>query len=242
MAPGIGVHLYHLRHAARDDLEGTLRRIADIGFVGIEVEGLFGMVPARFRELTEELGLTIVSMHMEEKDAAATAIEAAELGARAVIDGFWDVEPADLRRQLDSLNGAVAAGGPPGVQFGYHNQEREFTHFVDGRRAWDVIVEELHPRVFFEVDYAAAAMAHVDPLELVRSVADRARILHIRDVDGAGRDVPVGAGSWDTPAILAASTVAEWHIVEHEDRDDLFGSLEACYRYLVGSGLSRGAR
>jgi sugar phosphate isomerase/epimerase len=241
--PPIGVHLHSARREARDDLEGVLRRLAEIGYLGVEVEGLHGMAPDRFRALTAEVGLQVISVSVEEDGPAATAAAARELGAGTVVDGFYDLDPNDLRDQLDALNAAVAECAPQGMRFAYHNHEREFTHDVDGRRAWDVIVDELDPRVVLEVDYSHAALyAGVDPVELLGSVGERARLLHVRDATGPDVDdvTPVGSGRFDISAILAAAPVAEWHVVEHESRANVLEGIAESYRYLVGNGFSRG--
>jgi hypothetical protein len=56
--PPIGMHMFALRNEARDDFEGALRRVAEIGYLGVEVDDLQGMEPAAFRKLTEELDLS----------------------------------------------------------------------------------------------------------------------------------------------------------------------------------------
>jgi sugar phosphate isomerase/epimerase len=85
-------------------------------------------------------------------------------------------------------------------------------------------------------------LADVDPIELLRSVGERMRVLHLKDESSPGEPAPIGSGRCDTPAILAAAGAAEWHIVEYEARDNVLEGIEESYRFLVERGLSRGRR
>src|ERR1700724_2422136 len=78
---------------ARADLEGTLARLAEIGFLGIETYGLveeFG--PARVRAAISAAGLTLTSAHAPFPAggrAAAILDENEELGAPVLV---WSME------------------------------------------------------------------------------------------------------------------------------------------------------
>ena len=54
---------------------------------------------------------------------------------------------------------------------------------------------------------------------------------------------PLGEGVVDLPAVLAAATAAEWHIVELEgmDEETIWPALETSAQYLVDRGLSTSA-
>lgn len=236
--------MWSLRREARNDFESVLRRVAEIGYLGVEVASLHEMEPARFGELTDELGLERIAIHVEE-DARTTMDEAEALGISAIVNGFYEWESlADLRRQIGDLNGAVEVAEARGMQLGYHNHHHEIAGQVDGRRVYDVLLEELDPRIFMELDAYWVAVGDADPAELLRSLGDRTRILHVKD--GAARDADepntaVGAGTLDVPAIVAACPAPTWHVVELDAcAGDMLEAVEESYRYLVNNGLSRG--
>jgi sugar phosphate isomerase/epimerase len=80
----------------------------------------------------------------------------------------------------------------------------------------------------------------------------RVRRLHVKDGPGtapkpgrrgleADPQTAVGSGALDIPAILAAATHAEWHVIELDEcASDMFDAIEASYRYLTRHGFSRG--
>lgn len=232
--PPIGMHFFTVRREARADPEGVLRRVAEIGYRGVEFEGLHGMTTSRLRELADELGLTIVSLGVEE-DEQQTLREALELGVETIVTGVWEPESlAVLRAEIDSMNAFAAECTTHGIRLALHNHWQEFEQ-LEGRRVYDVLLDELDSAVFMEVDYYWAETAGVDSAELLRSLGERARIVHFRDGDGKldGVETAVGAGEQDIAAIVAAAPHAEWHIVECEVDGDQFAALADSYRFLT---------
>ena len=60
----IGLQLYTVGDLARKDLEGTLKRIADIGYETIELAGLHGHTVPELRAAADAVGLKLVSIHI----------------------------------------------------------------------------------------------------------------------------------------------------------------------------------
>ena len=52
-SPPISVQLYSLREEAANDFEGVLRRIGEIGFVGVELAGFHGLTPKQFAAIAD---------------------------------------------------------------------------------------------------------------------------------------------------------------------------------------------
>ena len=63
MTPPISLQLYTLRDLLSQDFEGTIRNVADMGFVGVETANMFGDSPASAASLFRELGLTVSGAH-----------------------------------------------------------------------------------------------------------------------------------------------------------------------------------
>ena len=64
MALPIAVQLYSVRTEANADLRGTLTKIKEMGYDGVEFAGLYGYTPADIRALCDELGLVPISAHV----------------------------------------------------------------------------------------------------------------------------------------------------------------------------------
>lgn len=251
--PGIGVMMYTVLEQARADLEGTLARLAAIGYQGIETYGLvehFG--PARVRRAIDAAGLTLTSAHapFPAGDQAQRILdENAELGAEVLV---WSMEreefdsPSAISQGLLRINQAAELAAGRGMRIAYHNHFAEFAQVFDGRQAYDLLLSELDERVLVELDAYWALMGGADAAEVLARLGDRARFVHVKDGPAVSYDddvmVPIGEGQIDWVRVLTAPSGLRWHIVELERLHvDTFEALERSYAYLVGRGLSAGS-
>ena len=88
--PQISVQLYSMRDALEADFEGTIRKLAAIGYPCVEPAGFHGRKPAQVAKLLTNLNLTAPSAHcgLPFGDAKNEIIETAlELGHRYLITG-----------------------------------------------------------------------------------------------------------------------------------------------------------
>ncbi|HEX3779882.1 MAG TPA: sugar phosphate isomerase/epimerase [Pseudonocardiaceae bacterium] len=250
MTPAIAAQLWTFHDLAARDLEGVLTKIAALGYTAVEPLGLHGRRPAAVRALLDELGMAVCSAHAPfpaGPDASRILDEQAELGADTVV---WSLEKEEfdsveaIRRGCERINEGAANARDYGITVGYHNHYAEFANSFDGRKAYDVLLDELSPDVLLELDMYWVLLGGADPAEVLRSLAERVRFLHVKDgpaeYDGDYM-VPVGQGRVDIPAVLGAGTGVRWHIVELDRCHlDMFDALRQSYAYLVGKGLSRG--
>jgi sugar phosphate isomerase/epimerase len=258
MTADIGVMMYTVLDQARADLDGTLARLAALGYVGIETYGLvehFG--PARVREAIAAAGLTLTSAHAPfpaGRDAEAVLDANQELGAAILV---WSMEreefdsPDAIRRGVGRVNEAAERAAGRGMRIAYHNHHAEFSQFFDGRQAYDLLLELLDERVLVELDAYWAKMGGADPAEVLTRLGDRVRLVHVKDGPAVSYEddvmVPIGEGGIDWAGALGTSSGTpsgvRWHIVELERLHlDTFEALRRSYDHLVGSGISRGSR
>ena len=91
----LGLQLYTVGELARKDLQGTLQRIADIGYQTIELAGLHGHTVPELRAAADGVGLKLVSIHISPDprpgdlslgdDLHALAASAHQLGVTDVV-------------------------------------------------------------------------------------------------------------------------------------------------------------
>jgi sugar phosphate isomerase/epimerase len=98
--------------------------------------------------------------------------------------------------------------------------------------------------VFAQVDTYWVQVGGADPASVVAGLGDRVRSLHIKDGPADGISSPnsaVGSGVMDVPAIVAANSSVQWHIVELDAcATDMTDAVAQSYRYLTEQELSRG--
>ncbi len=251
MSAPVAVQLYTVRDALAEDFAGVVRKIADIGYVGVEpaVDHL-GATPEEAGQLFKDLGLAVPSAHaplpLAERRSEVLDTMAA-LGCKCIVSGKGPDDFAtmdSIKRTCDRFNEANGVAAEAGLTFGIHNHWWEFQQ-VEGRYVYQVMLEQLDPDVFFEIDTYWVRTAGPDPAEVVRTLGKRAPLLHIKDgpaVLGAPH-VAVGDGVMDFSSIAAAGAGStEWMIVELDScATDMMEAVEKSYRYLVRNRLAHGA-
>ena len=223
----IALQMYTLREQAAEDFVGTMRRVAEIGYAGVEFAGYGGLSAAEMKALLEELDLkpagSHVSVQMLENELDAVMDYSLEIGNPYVVCPFlppdrWQ-EEASLRATAQSLNRIGAACKEQGLQFCYHNHAFEF-QTLGGKYVLDILYEDTEPElVQAEVDTYWVQFAGLDPAELIERHSERVTLVHLKDMDPEDRSfAEVGEGTLDWEAVFAASEAAgaEWYIVEQD--------------------------
>ena len=82
----IAVQVYSVRQEAEADFAGTMKRLAQMGYDGVELAGLYGKTVEEIGTVLKENGLTAVSAHVPveefEKDLEGTLDTYAALGCK----------------------------------------------------------------------------------------------------------------------------------------------------------------
>ena len=67
----IGVQLYSVRDDMAKDFKGTLQKVKELGYDGVEFAGLFGNTPEQVKAMCAEIGLNPISAHVPLADMLA---------------------------------------------------------------------------------------------------------------------------------------------------------------------------
>ena len=252
MTTPIALQLYTVRDQMAQDFEGTVRKVADMGYIGVETANLFGASPASAAKLFRELGLTVIGAHSplplgEQKQEVIDTMEA--LDCKRLIVAWQPPEKYKsldgIKSICDTLNEGAAVARAYGIQVGYHNHWFEYEP-VDNRIPVDVMLEHLDPDVFFEVDVYWVQTAGQNSAEVVRRLGSRAPLLHIKD-GPCQIDAPMtalGEGVVDIPGVVTAGAGStEWLVVELDRcATDMIEAVRKSYQYLTEKGLGRGTK
>ena len=251
MAAPIALQLYSLREALAKDYEGVVRKVADIGYVGVEPAGFPGTTPQAAAKLFKELGLDVCSAHSampvgEKKQEVLDTMRT--LGCKRIVSGFGpdQYKTLDLIKvSCEKFNEAGAAAKANGLQFGIHNHWWEFQQ-VEGKYVYQEMLKHLSLDVFFELDTYWVRTGGCDPAAVVKELGPRAPLLHIKDGPCAKgmHMTAVGEGIVNFPAIVRnAGTNAEWMIVELDScASDMLEAVVKSYAYLVKNWLAHGKK
>jgi sugar phosphate isomerase/epimerase len=222
-----GVQLWAVKDDMARDVDGTLRRLANIGYRRVEAAGWAGRTPAGFRAAVISAGLEPFSCHFSMRDLIddfeTELAQARDVGARYVVasspasaralDGAkpWNVglaeamTLADWRRNADAMNRIGARAKAMGMRFGYHNHAAEMLRY-DGVVALDELMRLTDPAlVHLELDLGWVAAAGHDPAAAIRRHARRIELLHVKDVATRARVPGRIADDLNTTAVGAGT-------------------------------------
>ena len=226
-----GLQLYTLRTQAAEDLYGTLRKVAELGFEGVEFDaGMLGRAdPQELRSVLDEVGLEAIGLTVLLPEMGDSLDPLIEYGV--TIGAEWLVMPWIDKGVRNSLNGyetvaktlnkAAKRCVEFGLRFAYHIHGYEFSKFAE-KSGMDILLETLDPlMVELQPDTFWLASADVDPFKFIKDHLDWIGSIHLKDAGGLDPlvDTEVGEGILEMRAVvdLAISKDIDWLIVEQEE-------------------------
>jgi sugar phosphate isomerase/epimerase len=239
----VGLQLYTVRDQMKADVEGTLARIAQIGYKEVEFAGYFGHPPEHIRQYLDRNGLTAPSTHVayENDDQWKAALATAKQIGHEYIVMPWI--PEERRKTLDdwkkfaeTFNHAAQMAHDSGIQFAYHNHDFEFPK-LDGQVPYDVLLQSTDPKlVQLEIDLYWMTKGGQDPLDYFARWPGRIPLVHVKDGGPAPeyKMADVGQGAIDWKRIFAKRDQAgiKHFFVEHDNPPQGFQDVAVSYNYL----------
>ncbi|MDR0405251.1 MAG: sugar phosphate isomerase/epimerase [Clostridiales bacterium] len=221
-----GLQLYSVKEEIAKDFIGTLKRVAELGYEGVEFAGYGNLSAAEMKKALTDFGLRSIGSHISlERITAHLDEEIAyhlELGTKYLILPWAEYKTADdVLKVADALNTAALGVRGTGLTVGYHNHSQEFAKF-DGEYILDTLMKNTSDDVVFELDVYWAAVADVDPIAYIKA-HKKIQLIHIKELLDyeTKKNTDVGSGVLDFPAIIAAAKAggANEFIVEQERTD-----------------------
>jgi sugar phosphate isomerase/epimerase len=252
----VGVQLYTVRDLMQTDFDGTIAKVASIGYKEVEFAGYFGRTPEQVRAVLDKNGLTAPGTHVQydELDEKFPSVieDSKTIGIEYIVMPWI---PEDLRKSPDiwkqaseKFNRCGEQTNKAGLQFAYHNHWFEFLP-VNGVMPYDTLLKECDPHlVKMEMDLCWITVGGGDPFKYFNEYPGRFPLVHVKDVkklpkvsEAGGQNfgdtvdlTAVGQGVINWRKIFAQSEKAgiKHYIVEHDKPENPFQSITESYEYL----------
>ena len=192
----IGIQLYTLRNQINEDVEGTLKAVADAGYKQVEPYGFPNAKP--MITAAKDNGLAVHSSHFN-WDSVVNPDDKGVMPFKQILDSANEVGLKHLvvpyladrnRKTLDDYrtlcercNRGAEEAKKAGIQLAYHNHAFEFEPKEGGKTGYEIMMEEFSHDMKFEVDVFWIKVGGKDPVELLKQLKGRVSQLHLKDLD-----------------------------------------------------------
>lgn len=241
----IGLQLYSIKELTEQDFLGTLKKVADAGYNGVEFAGYFNTSAKDLKKALVDLNLKAAGTHVGGKPLFENLQEVIDYSLE--IDNFYIVCPgigrdmgssADAwKKTADLFNQIGQKCKDHGIQFSYHNHSFEFKKF-DEEYGLDILVANTDPDlVHIELDTFWVEYSGLRSVDFMGKYGKRCSLLHIKDMKSWDEKIntEIGSGVMDFKEITALGKElgTDWYIVEQEEFEmDQLQSIKKSVEYL----------
>lgn len=234
--PTMAIQLYTLRDHIKnaEDFDKTLKRLADMGVKDVQISGI-GDIPAETqREILDKHGMKVCITHKSfdwmKEDIDGVIAHHKTIGCDAVGIGSAPGEGrgnrGNVSRFISEAEEIAKKLKENGMTFNYHNHAFEFYRLDDHKNnMMEMLLERTNPELFnFIPDVAWIHYAGADPVEVIKRMKRRIKVLHFKDyifdADGNRHFVSLGRGVVDLKACYEAAKELEIPYIAYEQDND----------------------
>jgi sugar phosphate isomerase/epimerase len=199
------LQLYSIRDDMREDPQGSLTRLAEMGYTHVEHANyvnhrFYGWTAQEFKTVLDDLGLKMPSGHTvlaknhwnEQQndfsdDWKKLVDDAAYMGQEYVVSPWLD---ASLRQTYDDLmyfmevfNKCGELCKKSGMRFGYHNHDFEFSETLNGEQIFDIMMKNTDAdKVVMQLDMGNMYIAGARAKDVLGKYPGRYDNIHVKDM------------------------------------------------------------
>ena len=250
----VGLELYSVRNALKQDLSGTVAQVAQLGYQCVEFyapyyEWSLGYAQ-QVRKQLDSLGMRCYSTHNSlqsfQPDGINKAIELNRvLGSRYIVLAHpGDMKTVDdWKRIAETLNSANSTMAAHGIHAGYHNHDLEWRPFAEPpagqkngeRLPIELLAANTDKSIMLQLDVGTCLATGNDPVRWVERNPGRIRSMHCKDWSPQNAYRVLfgdGIGPWKKLFAAAESTGGiEYYLIEQEGSD--YSEMETAKRCLA---------
>lgn len=189
----LGLQAYTVRDSLKQDFNGTLQRIKEIGYDGIELAGLYGIEPTEIKKILDTLELPAISAHVPYdeliENTSNTITKYKSIGCKFITIPYLKDEDRPGKSGFEKVLENIAKIGQEckkqGIILLYHNHDFEFTRLENNIYGLDFIYSEITQDILqTELDTCWIKVVGEDPCEYIEKYRNRCPIVHLKDFTG----------------------------------------------------------
>jgi len=249
-----GLQVYSVRNQLNEDFEGTMKKVAQVGYTLVEGYGLnldgkyLGKITAEhYKKVVTDLGMNLIASHCAyfNHEDAPKMIEAAEISGIDYliipsIPGRLRMDIGGYKTVAENFNKIGEQCKAAGLKFGYHNHAFEFD-IIENQIPQEILMNETDTEyVVFEADIFWCNKGGYDAVKLIEKYPGRVELFHVKDATAEKHEATVGEGVIDFKSIFEAGKAngLQHYFIEDERTDDPFANIKADHDYIVAQDFS----
>jgi sugar phosphate isomerase/epimerase len=192
------LQIWSVRDQCSADLEGTLKKVSDIGYKNIEFYTTYGHSHEEFKKILDAHGLHASSAHVSIGEFEAGGIEKvaesyASYGVECICIPYLPGEAKhagghEFPETLMSIKKIALEVAKYNITLTYHNHGNELAFLPNGVRILDVLYGSI-PKDYLQCQLEVGWLtdAGADPIEYVRKYSGRVAQCHLKDFTYSGK-------------------------------------------------------
>jgi sugar phosphate isomerase/epimerase len=228
----IGFQLYTVRGEFAKDVPGTLKKLGDLGYRGVEFWGYAGTPnvyknhsATELRQLLDENGLKCCGMHLDLKALAPENFKRTMDNNQELANTYLNLAAAQeqmksedsIAQLADLLNKRAEDSRKRRMKIGYHAHPFDFEK-INGRYAWEILFSRTAPEITMQMDVGNCLVGHGDPIAMLKEFPGRTQTIHIKEHEDKTFDSPFYKEIFQ---LCETTSATQWYIVEMGGNDGL---------------------
>ena len=191
----IGLQLYSVRDDMAKDFKGTLQKVKEMGYDGVEFAGMYDHTPAEIKAMCAEIGLNPISAHvplqemLEDIDKVIADYKA--IGCQYIVVPYVTEERRPggelFKQMVEEIRGIGEKCKAAGLVLLYHNHDFEFAKTETGEFGLDYLYANVPADLLqTELDQCWVKYAGQDPVAYLQKYEGRSPVVHLKDYYASG--------------------------------------------------------
>ena len=191
----VGLQLYTVRDDMAKDFEGTLQKVKELGYDGVEFAGLYNNTPEQVKAMCAEIGLNPISAHvplqemLEDVDKVIADYKA--IGCQYIVVPYVTEERRPggelFKQMIEEIRGIGEKCKAAGLVLLYHNHDFEFAKTETGEFGLDYLYANVPADLLqTELDQCWVKYAGQDPVAYLQKYEGRSPVVHLKDYYASG--------------------------------------------------------
>ena len=233
----VGVQLYSVRADCAKDLPGTIAKVAEMGYDGVEFAGYYDNTAQDLRKMLDDNGLKCCGTHTQmdtlSKENLQATIEFNQTLGNKYLICPW-LKPAETNAKqawlayAERFNEVAEVIKPHGMYVGYHCHAHDFHALDTGEIPWEILFDNTASNVVMQIDTSNTMAGGADPIKYLKKYPGRSQTVHLKEWSATKKDAILGEGDvkWDEVFTICETIgKTDWYIIEEEK--DAYPPLKA---------------